>query len=146
MSSAGVLSLFLGASHFGFQSFIYSVLGAGVAILSSSAYISNPVYGIVFGLASALFQELFLHINRKISQYHGPIDPHSFVFIGQGFLGIFYQAINRQIVHTNQNLLTFDWNYGKNPEYTLGNGAITIGMALILGFFIGTLFACCKYH
>lgn len=69
---------------------IYSILGAGVAILSSTAYISNPVYAILFGLVSTLFQYLFLKINEKLTKKVGPLDPHAFVFIGQGFLGIFY--------------------------------------------------------
>lgn len=77
---------------------LYSVIGAGVAILSASAYISNPVYGIVFGLSSSLFQFLFLFVNTKLKKRIGPLDPHAYVFVGQGFLGIFYEAINRQIV------------------------------------------------
>ena len=69
---------------------IYSVLGAGVAVLSSTAYISNPVYAIVFGLASTIFQYLFMVIHEKLSKKFGPLDPHAYFFIGQGFLGIFY--------------------------------------------------------
>lgn len=69
---------------------VYSVLGAGVAVLSSTAYISNPVYAIVFGLVSTIFQCLFMVIHEKLSMKFGPLDPHAYVFIGQGFLGIFY--------------------------------------------------------
>ena len=90
MSSAALLSIFLGASIYGFEMVIYSILGAGVAILSSTAYISNPVYAIVFGLVSTIFQYLFLIINEKLTTKVGPLDPHAFVFTGQGFLGIFY--------------------------------------------------------
>ncbi len=90
MSSAGLLSIFVGASVYGFEIVIYSILGAGVAILSSSAYISNPIYSIVFGLVSTAFQYLFLIINEKLTTKVGPLDPHAFVFIGHGFLGIFY--------------------------------------------------------
>ena len=54
MSSAAVLSIFVGYFRFGFKLVIYSIIGAGVAVLSSTAYISNPVYAIVFGLTSAL--------------------------------------------------------------------------------------------
>jgi len=42
--------------------------------------------------------------------------------------------------------LIFDWLKSKRPEYVLGTGAITIGIAFVLGFLIGTLFACCAYH
>lgn len=115
MSSAGVFGLFLGYFEYGFQSILYSVLGSGVAVLSSSPYISNPVYAIVFGLASALFQFLFLFINSKITVSNGPLDPHSFTFIGQGFLAIFFEAINRQIVQSNPNSLVFDWAKSRKP-------------------------------
>lgn len=43
-------------------------------------------------------------------------------------------------------MLTFSWTSSKRPEYILGNGAITIGMALLLGFILGALFTCCAYH
>lgn len=66
MSSAGLLSIFLGYFYDGFKLVIYSVIGAGVSVLSSSAYISNPVYGIVFGLVSALAQYSFLYVNSRI--------------------------------------------------------------------------------
>lgn len=90
MSSAALVGIFLGYTKFGFKSVVYSVLGAGVAILSASAYISNPVYAIVFGIASGLFQFMFIAINSKLKARVGPIDPHAYVFVGQGFLGIFY--------------------------------------------------------
>ena len=90
MSSAGLMGLYMGYKEFGVNSLIYSVLGAGVAILSSSPYISNPVYAIAFGLASTHFQFLFLFLSRYITNSFGPLDPHAFAFIGQGFLGIFY--------------------------------------------------------
>jgi len=90
MSSAGLLGIFLGNFRFGFKTVIYSLIGAGVAVLSSSAYISNPVYGIVFGLWSGIFQFLFLFVNSKLKARFGPYDPHAYVFIGQGFLGIFF--------------------------------------------------------
>lgn len=66
MSSAALLSIFLGYLHYGFKLVIYSTVGAGVAVLSSSAYISNPVYAVVFGLSSAIAQILFMFINSKI--------------------------------------------------------------------------------
>lgn len=98
MSSAALFGVFSGYALFGFKSVVYSTLGAGVAILSASAYISNPVYAIVFGLASGLLQCLFIAVNSKLKVRVCPIDPHAYVFVGQGFLGIFYEAINRQIV------------------------------------------------
>jgi hypothetical protein len=90
MSSSGLLGIVLGYYNFGFKMVIYSILGAGVAVLSSSAYIANPVYAIVFGIISCIVQYLFLFINKKIRAKVGPYDPHDFVFIGHGFLGIFY--------------------------------------------------------
>jgi hypothetical protein len=90
MSSAAILGVVLASFQFGFNMVIYSVIGAGVAVLSASAYISNPVYGIVFGLAAAIFQFVFLFINSFLKVRLGPLDPHAYVFIGQGFLGIFF--------------------------------------------------------
>jgi len=66
MSSAGLLSIFLGYVRYGFKMVTYSVIGAGVATLSSSAYISNPVYAIVFGLSSAIAQIVFLSVNTRL--------------------------------------------------------------------------------
>jgi hypothetical protein len=44
-------------------------------------------------------------------------------------------------------MLTFNWgSTSKVSEYVLGNGAITIGMALLLGFSIGAIMSCCVYH
>lgn len=90
MSSAGLLAIFLAYFKYGFKLVIYSIIGAGVSVLSSSAYISNPVYAIVFGLASAIAQALFMFINSKLKERFGALDPHAFVFVGQGFLGIFF--------------------------------------------------------
>lgn len=115
MSSAGLLAIFLGYAKYGFKAVVYSVLGAGVAILSSSAYISNPVYAIVFGLTSAICQFFFLYVNSRLKVLIGPMDPHAYVFVGQGFLGVFFEAINRQIVQTNSNSLIFDWTLAKIP-------------------------------
>lgn len=103
MSAAGLLGAFLGYFNFGFDMFRYSIIGAGAAILSSSAYISNPVYAVVFGLFSAICQYFFLLLNRRIKHSYGPIDPHAFALVGQGFLGLFYATINRRIVETNDN-------------------------------------------
>lgn len=89
MSSAGLLGIIFGAFRFGFKMFIYSLIGGGVAVLSASAYISNPVYAILFGLAAGLFQFFFLFVHSKLKVRFGPLDPHAYVFIGQGFLGIF---------------------------------------------------------
>ncbi len=143
MSSAAVLSIFVGYFRFGFKLVIYSIIGAGVAVLSSTAYISNPVYAIVFGLTSALAQLGFmvLHDNFKVV-----VDPNAFVFIGQGFLGLFFEAINRRAIQADSNLLTFIWDSARRAEYILGNAAITIGMALMLGFMIGSLITCCVYQ
>ncbi len=66
MSSAGLLAVFLGYVSYGFKLVIYSIIGAGVSVLSSSAYISNPVYAIVFGLSSAIAQFLFMFINSRL--------------------------------------------------------------------------------
>lgn len=85
-----MLGVFLGYVNFGFKAVVYSVIGAGVSILSASAYISNPVYGIVFGLASAILQFFFLFVNSKLKVKIGPLDPHAYIFVGQGFLGIFF--------------------------------------------------------
>ena len=90
MSSAALFGVFWGYVRFGFRSVVLSMLGAGVAILSSTAYISNPVYAIVFGLSSAIAQFLFLFINSKLKVRIGPLDPNAYVFIGQGFLGLFF--------------------------------------------------------
>lgn len=90
MSSAGVMGIFLGAFAYGFRMVVYGIVGAGVAMLSASAYVSNPVYGIVFGIGSALLQFFFLFVNTKLKKRVGPLDPHAYIFVGQGFLGIFY--------------------------------------------------------
>ena len=66
MSSSGLLAIFLGSARYGFRMVTYSVIGAGVATLGSSAYISNPVYAVVFGLSSALAQLVFLAVNTKL--------------------------------------------------------------------------------
>jgi hypothetical protein len=71
MSSAGLLSIFLGYIRYGYWNIIYSIIGAGVSVLSSTAYISNPVYGIVFGLASAIAQYIFLLIHEKMAEKYG---------------------------------------------------------------------------
>lgn len=63
MSSAGLLAIFIGSQKYGFRMVSYSILGAGVATLSSTAYISNPVYAIVFGLSSAIAQLVFMGTN-----------------------------------------------------------------------------------
>ncbi len=146
MSSAALVGIFLGSFRFGFRMVTLSMLGAGISTLSSSAYISNPVYAIVFGIGSSLFQYIFCIVHDKFKDKIGYIDHNAYVFVGQGFLGIFFEAINRQIVQTNQNNLVFVWDSARRPEYILGNGAITIALGLILGFVIGTLFSCCSYH
>lgn len=87
MSSAAVLSTVLGYLQYGFRLVVYSVIGAGVAVLSSSAYMSNPVYGVVFGLAAAIAQIVFVAVWDR---FEIKVDPHAFVFVGQGFLGIFF--------------------------------------------------------
>lgn len=143
MSSAAVLSIFIGYFRYGFKLVIYSIIGSGIAVLSSTAYISNPVYAVVFGLTSALAQLGFLALHEK---FEIVVDPNAFVFIGQGFLGLFYEAINRRAVESDSNLLTFIWTSAKRAEYILGNSAISIGMAIIMGFFVGTLLTCCAYH
>lgn len=94
MSSAALLSIFISGIKYGFHLIINSTIGAGIAILSSTAYISNPVYGIVFGLSSALFQLLFHAVYLKLEMR---TDPNLFVFIGQGFLGIMFETINRRV-------------------------------------------------
>jgi hypothetical protein len=143
MSSAAVLSIFIGYFRYGFKLVIFSVVGAGVSVLSSTAYMSNPVYAIVFGLTSALVQLGFmaLHDHFKVV-----VDPNAFVFVGQGFLGLFFLTISRRTVQASSNLLTFVLNSAKRAEYVLGNSAITIGMALLLGFTIGSLITCCVYQ
>lgn len=143
MSSAALLSIFISGFKYGFRLVINSVIGAGVAILSSSAYISNPVYGIVFGLSSAIAQFIFHLIYNKLSI---KTDPNLFVFVGQGILGIFFETINRSAVENNPNSLQFVWTNNKRPEHILGNGAVTAGMALLLGLVLGSLFSCCSYH
>jgi hypothetical protein len=145
MSSSGLLGILLGYFKFGFKMVIYSILGAGVAVLSSTSYISNPVYAIVFGLVSCISQFLFLTLNDKITAKCGPYDPHSFVFVGQGFIGIFYEVINRAIVQSYGNGLPFSFN-GQNVGYIVGSGAITIAFALISGIVIGVLFSCFNFH
>jgi hypothetical protein len=47
------------------------------------------MYGFFFRIKSTAFQYLFLIINEKLTTKVGPLDPHAFVFIGHGFLGIF---------------------------------------------------------
>lgn len=90
MSSAAVLSIFLASFKFGFRLVTLSILGAGVSTLSSTAYISNPVYAIVFGLGSAIAQYIFCSIHDKFQEQIGIMDHNAYVFIGQGFLGIFF--------------------------------------------------------
>jgi hypothetical protein len=63
MSSSGLLGIVLGYFKFGFSMVIYSILGAGVAVLSSTTYISNPVYAVLFGIVSCILQYVFLFIN-----------------------------------------------------------------------------------
>ena len=63
LSSAALLSIFIGYFRYGFWVVIYSVIGAGVSVLSSTAYISNPVYGILFGVFATIIQFLFLLIH-----------------------------------------------------------------------------------
>lgn len=95
MSAAAILSVVLGYLQYGFRLVLWSVVGSGIGILSSSAYISNPVYGIVFGLASGIAQFAFCAIHDR---FDIKVDPNAFVFIGQGLLGLFFHTINRQIV------------------------------------------------
>lgn len=73
-------------------------------------------------------------------------DINHFVFIGQGILGIFFATINRSTVSNYSNQLKFTFINNKRPEHILGNGAITVGTALLVGFILGALFSCCSYH
>lgn len=90
MSASGLFGVIAGYFRFGFKMVIYSMIGGGVSMLSASAYISNPVYAILFGLIAGFFQFFFLLINTKLKSIFGPFDPHAYIFIGQGFLGIFF--------------------------------------------------------
>lgn len=145
-AAAGLLSIFVGSFKFGFKLVTNTIVGAGVAILSASAYISNPVYAVVFGIASAVLQIIFSFLAEKWEKNSGPIDPNAFAFVGQGFFGIFLATINKGIVYSNDNELTFDWSQIPKSEYILGNGAITLAMALILGFGLGSFISCFTSH
>lgn len=145
-AAAGLLSIFVGSFKFGFKLVTNTIIGAGVAILSASAYISNPVYAVVFGIASAVLQIIFSFLAEKWEKNSGPIDPNAFAFVGQGFFGIFLATINKGIVYSNDNELTFDWSQIPKSEYILGNGAITLAMALILGFGLGSFISCFTSH
>lgn len=90
MSAAALLSIFFASFKFGFRLVTLSILGAGVSTLSSTAYISNPVYAIVFGLSSAIAQFIFCAIHNQFQDKIGIMDHNAYVFIGQGFLGIFF--------------------------------------------------------
>lgn len=102
-AAAGLFAIFVGSVKFGFRLVTNTIIGSGVAILTASAYISNPVYAVVFGLASAAFQIIFNVLAHKWEKISGPIDPNAFAFVGQGFFGIFLATINRGIIYSNSN-------------------------------------------
>lgn len=135
-------------TDFGFRGFIQCSLAGGVACLSSSAYISNPVYAITFGFAAAIAQSLMLWIFLRLRQTYGPIDAgNSFLFLVQGIFGLTFTAINKSIVVSYSNGLNYGWaDKRSSPERAFAAGWIAAGMALVLGLFLGLFLSFCTVH
>ena len=100
MASSGLVSYAMSMIFAGGMDFvILGTLSGGVAVLSSSVYITNPVYAIVIGIFSSIVTYFLVKMNNFINDKFGVLDSlGAFIFLIHGFLGACWATVNESIV------------------------------------------------
>ena len=99
ISSATISGILISFGGYGFKAVITCSLAGGIIILSSAAYIANPVLAILIGILAAFFQYIMLYVDNKfIIPKFGHINSYGYVFLVQSILGEFFATWNMAIV------------------------------------------------
>jgi hypothetical protein len=150
MAAAGLTSLAISFWTLGQNMLILGTLSGGVAVLSSSVFITNPVYALLIGNFSALSTYFFIRLDGFISRKFGVLDSFgSYIFLAQGFLGCCWATMNHYIVAGYAN--EFDYStpnvgfFGTAGIKAFGNGFISLGIGFGSGLFLGVIFICFNF-
>ena len=92
--AAIMMSLLFNGGRIGIRDLIYGSLAGGISSASASYYITNPVYGILFGFISGVLQVILLNVvEKKVANNSKIINTYTFTLFGiQGFLGCIFAA------------------------------------------------------
>lgn len=95
-----MFSLLFNEGRIGVRDLIYGSIAGAISSAAASAYITNPVYGILFGFISAALQVIIMNtVEKNFARNKGILNTYSFtLFGGQGLLGCVFasawQAVN----------------------------------------------------
>ena len=149
IAASTLIGAALAFKFFGFRGFTQCSLAGGIACLSASPYISNPIYAIAFGVAAAVLQALLKSILKGVHfrQKFGPLDGgYSFVFFFQGIVGLCFAAINRAIVRGYSDKLKYGWGDKSTALKAFAAGWIPGGMGIALGLILGLAMSFSTHH
>ena len=89
-----MLSVLFNGGNVGVRDLIYGSLAGAISSASASYYVTNPVYGILFGFISAVIQVIVMNTIEKSRSRTGRIfNTYSFTLFGvQGLLGCVFAS------------------------------------------------------
>ena len=131
------------------RDFINCLIAGGVAAASASMYFTNPVWAMILGSGSGIFQILIQrYVEKKWAVKNGIISTHSFTLFGiQGIWGGIYASIFRRVIDGQPNGFTFDDDLLENPSgYDLAMALLCAAMGLAFGIIIGLIMFCSHRH
>ena len=147
--AAIMMSLCFNGGRIGIRDLIYGSLAGGISSASASYYITNPVYGILFGFLSVVIQVIMLNaVEKKVANNSRIINTYTFTLFGvQGFLGSVFAAAWQAVAIGYAN--DFQYNFDETNEpavYGFVGGLISLSMGIGFGLLAGILVLCVGGH
>ena len=120
---------------------IYGPVAGGVVASSAAYFVTNPVYGIIMGIVSGVFQVIIMNtIEKKISRQKDIFHSFSFALFGlQGMLGGIFAGIYNAISRTATNGMTFNYATEKHQVFSWIISLISMPMGIAFGILAGLL-------
>jgi len=116
---------------------IYGPIAGGVASVTASYWVVNPVYALVIGVVSALIQVVIMNlVEKKFAREKNIFHTYSFtLFGGQGLVGAIFASIWNAAIRSNT--YGFTYNFNTNQVFSWIISLISLPMGLLFGVLAG---------